>query len=500
MGIPSFYRHLCKRFPQLITHSVKPTDWLCLDFNCAMYFKLHGMPAYEGSTIGKERWEVTLRKEICNYLEEIISVAKPTGGIYVSCDGVVCAAKRRQQRLRRFKGPWMTAAEDKIRRNEPKERWDQNALTPGTAFMSKLGRDLIQVGTRLQIDLGIPIVVSTTAEPGEGEHKLMAHMRGLPNGTSCTIYGLDADLILLAMLLSTEKKSEVFLFREAQEFEKSAGNEWRTVHIQGLMESLFKPTASKVNDFVAAMSLLGNDFLPKSLTHTVRDNGIPHLIELLELHAWSAEKSLIVNGAFDKMILLKIVEALAAEEEKNLVSTCIDAMRQRNRRYHTEVEEWTAAPSRWATILQLFDFKTRGLLPGWRTTYNSWRSHEGCYLTGLAWTFDYYKGRPVDLGWAYEPHLPPLWSDLAIQLRTESISPPPILYGSYLPDWIHLLAVLPASSMKLLKVQQRSLVHSHPLFWPTQFALFDVGATQLWQCEVVIPIIPEEILRELDKK
>jgi hypothetical protein len=41
---------------------------------------------------------------------------------------------------------------------------------------------------------------------------------------------------------------------------------------------------------------------------------------------------------------------------------------------------------------------------------------------------------------------------------------------------------------------------SHPLFWPTQFSLFDIGASQLWQCEAVIPVIPEEILRGLVKK
>ena len=208
-----------------------------------------------------------------------------------------------------------------------------------------------------------------------------------------------------------------------------------------------------------------------------------------------------MDGEIQRPILLRIIEILASEEERNLIGACVDATRQRNRQYSDANEEWSASPSRWATILKLYDFKLRGLRSDWREIYKSWRIHEGSYFQGLAWTFDYYKGRTVDLAWSYESHLPPLWSELAEELRSiHSIKPPPILYDSYLPDWVHLLAVLPMTSANLLKVQQRVLMASHPLFWPTQFSLFDIGASQLWQCEAVIPVIPEEILRGLVKK
>jgi len=121
------------------------------------------------------------------------------------------------------------------------------------------------------------------------------------------------------------------------------------------------------------------------------------------------------------------------------------------------------------------------------------------YLATLSWVYDYYKGRPVDLGWAYEPHLPPLWSDL-IESIGSNIESPPIIYDAYLPAWIHLLAVLPETSAKaLLKKNQLTLMKSYPLYWPTQFSLFDVGASQIWQTEAVIPVIPETVLRGLDK-
>lgn len=494
MGIPSFYRHLCKRHPELISRDVKETEWLALDFNCAMYHVLHKMPDYDPDQ--KVAWEKNFRKEICAYLTTIVDLVNPKG-VYVSCDGVVCAAKRRQQRLRRFKGPWVSAVEDQLR-GVTKVRWDQNALTPGTAFMTALGKDLVKTGSAIQ-KRGIPCIVSTTEEPGEGEHKLMKHLRVLDSLESCVIYGLDADLLLLAMLLVKERGAPVHLLREAQEFEQS-NTGWCTVDIPRLIDILL-PSRERVDDFVAAMSLLGNDFVPKSLTHTVRDDGIPGLIETMKT-LWSQGRSLIVSDKIDGISLRAIVAAMASEEQPNLVKTCVGAIRQQSRHYADPVEAWQASPSRWATILGLYDSRNRCLKSAWKSTYMGWLHDtrtDSEYLATLSWVYDYYKGRPVDLGWAYEPHLPPLWSDL-IESIGSNIESPPIIYEAYLPAWIHLLAVLPETSAKtLLKKSQLSLIKSHPLYWPTQFSLFDVGASQIWQTEAVIPVIPESLLRDLNK-
>jgi 5'-3' exonuclease len=305
------------------------------------------------------------------------------------------------------------------------------------------------------------------------------------------IYGLDADLMLLAMLLVSEKGAPVHLLREAQEFEHG-GAGWRTVDIEALQAALFPESliskAKQTDDFVAAMSLLGNDFLPKSLTYTVRDDGIPKLIQILD-QLWSQNKTL-VNGSIDQKNLHYIIRQFASHEEEALVAACLNAVRQR-----TKANDRESLPAQWATILQLYA-GSRTLKPGWRSTYAGWRGESlpEEYLAGVAWVFDYYKGRPVDLGWHYEAHLPPLWSDFA----GSNMIVPPLIYTTYLPAWIHLLAVLPEKSLHLLKKSQLGLLKSYPLYWPTQFSLFDVGASQLWQTEAVIPIIPEELLRKLD--
>jgi 5'-3' exonuclease len=528
MGIPSFYRHLCRRFPALVNRGPGPApEWLCLDFNCAMYHVLRTYAAeHPYTSTGSKQWETGFADAIAAYMGELVRLAAPTKGVYVSCDGVVCAAKRKQQRLRRFKGPWTSQAEAEIRGSSPEseERWDQNALTPGTAFMDLLGTTLTTAGRHLQAKTKLRVTVSTTAEPGEGEHKLLAHMRAERPAT-CTIYGLDADLILLAMLLRTDTGADVRLMREAQEFEtgrrptshintgsasgfeKSSGsNEWRNLHVSQLM-SVMMP-AHGVRDFVATMSLLGNDFLPRSLTQTVRDDGIPRLIGVLKAHVWSKGLRIVgADGTLQREALLILMDVWAASETADMLVAAKDAVKAANRPppigendKETALMAWNALPAQWATLTRILAPCRTRLINGWQRVYReTWHAGSAdAYLRGVAWTWDYYNGRPVDLGWAFTEHLPPLWSDVrdALRLGDGAIQAPPLKHTTPLPAWLHLLSVLPVNSAKrLLKPEHQKALTSAPHYWPTTWSLFDVGRTQMWECEPVIPVIPETVLR-----
>jgi len=436
-------------------------------------------------------------------MNQIVAVGKPTRGVYISCDGVVCAAKRRQQRLRRFKGPWFSAAvaavEGKVG-SAATPSWDQNALTPGSAFMALLGRILHSEGAALATRTGLTVIVSTTGSPGEGEHKLLEHMRYV-KPASCMIYGLDADLILLAMLLHQETGARVELLREAQEFEtkgSSSGLEWKTLHVVELVTALGL-TMSSIPSFVAGMSLLGNDFLPRSLTRTVRDDGIPQLIASLAVSG----PLVAADGSLSKEGLKTLVSGWAAREDDDMLSSVRSALKAQGRYYPTDLEKWTATPAVRCGIAALWDSVTDTLKVGWRDIYRSWcRQDVAGYCAGFAWVWDYYKGRPVDQGWFFEPHLPPLWCDIAAYLSSPLdlvLGPPPIVYPTPLPEWLHLFAVLPAESIERLLPDYAALMEEMPWYWPTRWSLFDIGRTQMWECEAVLPIPSDAVLRALVK-
>jgi 5'-3' exonuclease len=559
MGIPSFYRHLLRQYPKLVSRGVgsKQPEWLCLDFNCAMYHVLRTMRPFTPDAV--TAWEKEFCDQIAAYMKALVVLVRPTKGAYVSCDGVVCAAKRQQQRMRRFKGPWFAAAEAEVKNTamagggkstiesgmetdavahvsaslphvgmkattfadasaalQPVANvWDQNALTPGSAFMAKLGTSLTTAGVRLSAQLKVPITVSTTSEPGEGEHKLLAAMRSV-RPASCTIYGLDADLILLAMLLGAETGAEVRLLREAQEFESHRNSdvpEWRTLDIAGLTQVLIPSTTpAQVADFVAAMSLLGNDFLPRSLTRTVRGDGIPQILAGLREWVWPAGHRIVgADGRVSRDGLLALLGPWAAAEENDMLAVAMDAVRASRRPAgiganpaETALKEWQASPARWCALGRLLAPNGKQLIPAWREVYRStWHAGGATeYVHGVAWVWDYYSGKKVDQGWTFPAHLPPLWSDvvaaLSAGLAGSVVAPPPIVWADPLPEWVHLLSVLPVASVRrLLPTTKQGLMTAEPWWWPDSWSLFDVGRGQMWECEPVIPMIPETVLRGL---
>jgi 5'-3' exonuclease len=478
-----------------------------------MYYVLRQQPPFVSSE--KAAWERAFCDAIAAYMGSVTAIANPTKGVYVSCDGVVCAAKRRQQRLRRFKGPWASSQEARILRKPVVETWDQNALTPGSAFMALLGARLVEEGARISKSKSLEVIVSTTAEAGEGEHKLMRHMRAV-RPASCTIYGLDADLILLAMLLGVDTGASVHLMREAQEFEKGVQTanideieNWRALDVNGLAAAMIPGMIpGRVRDFVACMSLLGNDFLPRSLTRTVRDDGIPLLLATLADTVWSHNRSIVTEGGqIRREGLLAVVSAWTSSENADMRNACIEAAKVARRPTgiadtpeETELRAWNAQPAQWASVTRLLVSSQKELRLGWNYIYGSWRpGSPKDYLEGVAWTWDYYSGRPVDQAWYFESHLPPLWTSLKSYLtglEGPALQAPRIETPAPLPEWLHLLAVLPADSViRLLPPNKRRLMYDMPWYWPASWSLFDIGRTQLWECEPVLPMIPEAVLR-----
>jgi len=505
MGIPSFYRQLCRKFKHILSNRIpEGVQWLCLDFNCGMYGCLHSMRPYDGTA----SWESDFCHAIASYMEEIVALVRPTVGVFVACDGVVCAAKRRQQRLRRFKGPWISASEAhwlgsasaSAQGQDQGSKWDQNALTPGSAFMTKLNEYLQKASRELAARMGLTVILSPTSEPGEGEHKLLAHMRHV-KPTSCMIYGLDADLLLLSLLLMAETNADVYLLREAQEFERtSAQEEWKTLSIRAMAAAMKLGTEIPIQDFVASMSLLGNDFLPRSMTRTIRDDGIPQLLSSLR------GKRMVVDGVLQNDAMLRLLREWAATEESDILTAARRTVREKYYPIRCDPEElpmkeWQALPSRWATLSQLLVSEHRDavLRPDWRDVYRSWYAGTPAeYCQGLAWIWEYYSGHAIDHSWMFDHHLPPLWSDIVAYLESgdRTIVPPPILYPEPLPEWLHLLAVLPSDSVaRLLPPHVQRCMAKEPVYWPTRWSIFDVGRTQLWECEPILPMLPEQVLR-----
>ena len=509
MGIPSYYKTLCDRIPGLLVKklSQRPTHFW-VDFNCMVYHCIRrpGAAVYAGEDT-RVQWENGIIEDVCKYLKGLVDIVEPTEMVYVGVDGVVPMAKIRQQRLRRFKSVWTAAEEERIGvRPFGEPRWDTNSITPGTAFMERLGIALHKIPS-----VGVKWVVSAADEPGEGEHKVMRHMRTIVGG-SHVVYGLDADLIVLSIL----QNKDVWLFREAMEtgvknrpsndaVKKICGDisqEYSYFNIQRLREHI-GGDESYIFDYCMGMSLLGNDFLPHSMSVKLKEGG--HDILLSMLNEVRKKHGTLCQGGSWKKEALKACFAWLAKGEADLIQgSVLDKIGKRyqrtrgtNEKEHA-LDEWNKTPLRACDELALMDGSK--LRVDWRSVY--YQRYLGVntqndldrvcerYCYGLEWISRYYVGSEVDQKWYFHWYLPPLWSDLAAWMDKSELFSGAMSNLEPIKPQEQLSLVLPLQSYWLVRDKGlRRLPVEKPQYWPKSFELFTAGHKQMWECEAIIPIL-----------
>jgi len=290
MGVPQFFSFLKRRYREAMQR-ILPAEVssLAIDMNSLFHQaagKTYGyaledktMSAYEKKQRIKQAEEtdpeilkMELFSNIWTMVVNILNQVRPQDALIIAVDGMAPMAKIQQQRQRRCK----SAMEKKSK------IFDSNAFSPGTDLMIELDkflrRKLLSLDRKESEAIFIPykVIYSGHLDPGEGEHKIMEYYRkGWPEGRisadggAHVIHGLDADLIMLSMLLPQKR---VFLMRE---------DITEVINIDRLRESiqidLGTPTA--VDDFLVLMYFIGNDFLPRIKTLDILSEVAESLIE-----------------------------------------------------------------------------------------------------------------------------------------------------------------------------------------------------------------------------
>jgi 5'-3' exoribonuclease 1 len=279
---------------------------------------------------------VCLTLRCCIDLDRIITqIVKPKVSVYMAIDGVAPRAKLNQQRSRRFrsaKDMFMTSTPPN-ESNEPggvtQEPFDSNCITPGTEFLANVSVT-IQYFIRKKIKedpiwRNLLVIFSGPDVPGEGEHKIMSHIRAMrsdpnyqPNTRHC-LYGQDADLVLLGLVTHEPQFTilrEVVDFQYAKPQENSLQivmkftkeSDFQLLHLSILREYLqieFVNEQSRqydleriLDDFVFMTFLVGNDFLPHIPSLDIREGALDTLFGIYkeQRENWGQNQYLTERG------------------------------------------------------------------------------------------------------------------------------------------------------------------------------------------------------------
>ena len=392
MGVPAFYRWLSVKYPKIITDVVEdePVDIngnkVFIDSSKPnpngqefdnLYLDMNGIihPCFHPEDRPPPTTEEEVFSNIFDYIDRLFLMIRPRKVLYMAIDGVAPRAKMNQQRSRRFRAA-QEAEEKEIEEEKLREKlikegievppkikssvFDSNVITPGTPFMARLAEALkFYVRKKQNTDKGwknIKVIVSDASVPGEGEHKAMHYIRqqracanggGFDPNTRHVVYGLDADLIMLALathephfhilreVVFQQKRNESAQNGGAGAIDKNAKQiaiarkPFQLLSVTILREYLALDLTPPVlpatfsidrerifDDFVFMCFFVGNDFLPHSPTLEIREGAIDMLMTIYKQELGNLGGHLVEDGEPNLRRVGQFIRAVAQFEEQ----------------------------------------------------------------------------------------------------------------------------------------------------------------------------------------
>ena len=457
-----------------------------------------------------------------------VDFIRPSDTLFIAFDGVAPFAKMEQQRTRRYKS-WFLSKNtfDEIPK---KSSWNTSSITPGTEFMNRLSTTVENTFSNAQMAKKMKvkhILVSGSNEPGEGEHKMYSHIRNNANNTdNISIYGLDADLIMLSIFHLKYSKN-IYVFRETPDFFKhlipleSAPNEPHFIDIRQLSVSILCEMNCKfsdnnrINDYVFICFFLGNDFLPHFPSMNIRTHGITALLDIYRAFIGNYKDRYFILPTTGK-IQWKNVGIFIKEIARNEKQFLLNEYNVRKKFDKFTFLEKTAEEKENVLLNAPIIYRAEEKYicpeePFWKDRYYDVLFHmEYCnentgeicrnYFEGLEWVYTYYNSDCPNWKWKYNYHYPPLFIDLCKYLPNDGdilIQPD----GNAVSPIVQLCYVLPYSNLYLLPKHIESRMKTEfSRLYPTHYEFKWAFCRYFWESHPILPDISLKLLENIVKK
>jgi 5'-3' exoribonuclease 1 len=539
MGIPAYFRIITQRYKDILLFTrPQVCDHFFVDFNGLIHQAAHSQIAESASGeihFDSDVFEKNIIQDTLKYLNYCINIANPAVMIHTCVDGVAPKAKMNQQRKRRY----LSVLEKTL--CDITVKWDTNAISPGTDFMTKL-QTHVKKSIRESVDRrNVVHYFSGSDEPGEGEHKLFARLSMVKKDKNVFIYGLDADLIMLSLM---SHHPHIYLMREPQHVvSEGSSSEFVYLDIHALRVALLQelinthnwpldarvaaadPYSNEANNiiesYVTLCFLLGNDFLPHIPSLSIKHNGYTRLL-LAAKQTWDTiGVSPVMDGVVNTKFFASLLRQLSVDEDAIMhkmneeyikrkpysntnenPAICCYAIQPKNKDPLAQQLYGCANFSTWRSLYYKSMFHTRLHDTQIITTASK------LFIKGIFWTYHYYKRLPKDPDWFYPFNYAPSVLDLSNyaqgsldewdKLQSEWAKHGTV--SGFVSAPIQLLCILPIQSQRLLpksyqKFMTDALAGCAHMF-PTRYAVQTYLKTYLWECTPVLPPLNTELLEK----
>lgn len=416
MGIPGFFGAFVQNYLKGKRGPVsyppnKIISGLYLDFNGLIYPVLARRLKFEKGKKGfnYEYFVKDLFNDIFDQVESIIKKFVIEDTFVIAIDGLVPKAKMDQQRQRRY--PRLFKAS---------ELFDMNQISPGTEFMYALHKAIKEWIVKKRSILPPEVIYSSYKVPGEAEHKisdLLKDSTRFPKAHNLNgdhvIYGLDADLILISLLIPIRN---IILYRE-DILASSSGSGSTFFKIAEFYDQLTE-NGIQIKDFVFLMSLIGNDFVPRIFTLAYN---LEKSINTILSEYYNRRITIINRGQIDYLQLGELLTGLQKLEEKNVSDlyiiknedpdhlTLLDLIQDDS--FETFRNYWYSSE---------FDLRLNGaddkeIADDFFIESSDIDEMSTEFIRGMTWVYQYYtKGyKAINKNWSYKFTRAPLIADLA---------------------------------------------------------------------------------------
>lgn len=566
MGVPGFFAWLLRNKKKLGTKnlikSVLETKikYLMLDTNCLLHPCVNNILEKYKSGILELKSNFPIRPQleehiwalIENYINNMIEIVKPEV-LYIGIDGVAPIGKILQQRQRRYR--YLYDKSIKLNQNSstlvtidsngiqiPNIPISSIELTPGTDYMERIHNRMIKFMDQLEKS-GIKTIYSSYHEEGEGEHKILQYIKtNLEPTDSVIIYGLDADLMFLALGIGVNR--DLYIMRETQVFNNKEVDldeypEYNYVEIKELHKLISKLDIS-TPDFVVLCYMIGNDFLPGMLTLDVKKGGLDKIFEafhkvldkfkikIIDEKDGTISNKLVISKSeteydLDHELLINILKELVWTEK--YIWTNINRDKFINQRDcsldEIEAKKLKAQEERKDSILKFISGMSDNNDCLTKIEFNSSKEYYSYYLgiecldiesniiskmvsdyiTGLYWCVNYYLVKCKSWSWGYNFMVAPTITDM-IKYYPKKIKL--ISTVRELKPVEQLILAIPPETYKYViepdiieKIQENKKIG---YMFPKSYDLDINIHSKMWKCQVKIPMVEyNEYLNEIKK-